>query len=206
MTRSINDLSKFARIAREEMLKCNEKLVVDDMIPVTLNPRLSRSLGRCGTSLRNGCIVDQRIEIQTAYYLSDNISDHHLVGTLIHEYLHSLYPCDHHGGHWAYWADYISSHSDYKITRVSDDIGNYRTDYSKFKYALICPTCNQILQVYKSKSKQILYPHNYEHSSCHTICESKAITTEFLESLKSPIEVSKPKEKLPHPEQLSLSL
>lgn len=204
MTRNINDINKYARIAREEMLKCNEKLIADDLIPITLNPRLSRSLGRCGTSFKNGYISTQRIEIQTAYYLSDKISDHHLIGTLIHEYLHSLFPRDHHEGHWKYWADYISSHSDYQITRISDDIGNYRTDYFNFKYALICPSCNKILKAYKSKAKQILHPHNYMHNSCHTICESQVITTEFLESLNSPVEVSKPKEKLPHPEQLSL--
>lgn len=205
MARKINDIDKFARIAREEMLKCNDKLVADDSIPVVLNPRLSRALARCGTTWnKDGLIKKQVIEVQKDYYFADKISDQQLIGTLIHEYLHSMFPRDGHEGNWKYWADYISSHSDYTITRVSEDIGFFRNDYSDFKYALVCPKCNMVLKLYKSTTKQILTPHRYSHSICNTPCEAQAITTELLENLDSPITLSKPKEELPHPEQLSL--
>jgi hypothetical protein len=200
MTRTINDIQKFARIAREELLKCDENLIANDFIRVVLNPRLSRALARCRTEYDSlGYISNQVIEVQSDYYFSNKVSDHEIIGTLMHEFLHSLFPHDHHEGQWKKWADFISMHSDYKISRVSDDLGWYRNDYSDFKYAIVCPTCNKVLKLYKSKSKQVLHPHDYRHRPCHTLCESRLVTSELLESLNV-----KQKTKPVHPEQLSL--
>lgn len=199
MSRTIDDLQTFAEQARVFLLDYN--LVIDDNIQVVLNNRLSRALGRC---LYKNVEIDGmyhkipfKVEIQTHYFLSDTITDHDIVQVLIHEFLHTLFPYDGHEGKWKKYANFISSSSQYTITRYTATPDNFDSKMKQRHYGLYCPHCQKVIQYYKVMSYAVRHPDLYVHTSCKTKLTAinlDEFNTKDSDQNQEPV----------HPQQLSL--
>ena len=176
--RNYNDLIKLATEARQ-FLNDEIWLVTCDDIPVFLNNRLSRAFARTLLT-RNGLNLEpQAIDVQEKFFFSENVTDKDILETLIHEYLHTLFPNDGHTGNWKYWADYITNHSEYTIGRTKE-VENFNGRNTIYKYGVYCPKCGKFLGFYTRKSKVVSNSSHYIHKECGTALQAKSIN--FTES------------------------
>ena len=107
----------------------------DNEVPIKVNRRLSRALGRC--CYRGGKAY--AIELSTIIINSDV---QELKNTIAHELIHSATIGDNHGGKWKYYADKMTKSSNYTVTRLHDNTKlNYDALMSKYKYKTVCTTC-----------------------------------------------------------------
>ena len=107
----------------------------DNDVPITVNRRLTRALGKC--RYRDGKAYS--IELSTVIISSDV---QELKNTIAHELLHSVFVRDGHGGKWKYYADKMTKGSKYTITRLHDTSKlNIEALDSKYKYKAICTNC-----------------------------------------------------------------
>lgn len=158
--RKESDLQVMYEEARQLMLSLGYNA---EIIPVRLNGRLRRALGKCYRSynpLMNEW-VGAYIEINKNFFLYSKKDV--VMNTLVHEICHQV--CTNgrgHGKEWQVIAKDVSSKSTYKITTYA---GEDKIEYQKLlpkkkkKYAVRCKLCNREWQYttktipYKSSSK-----------------------------------------------------
>lgn len=163
--RTKSELKTLADMAMDEMKKYN--LYPYKYIPIELNSRLTRALGRCVYALNplTGKRMTKKIELQTDFYFSQ-VDDSAIISTLIHEYLHSIFPYDGHIGDWKKYADLISQTSEYEIKRVNHYDEFIQDKLTKYKYEVFCPVCGKVMRRYKTISGVAAHPQIYCHKGC----------------------------------------
>lgn len=130
---TLDRLDQIIKEVKRDMNALN--IPFDDTVPIKINTRLSRALGRC--CYRSGKAYV--IELSTVIINSDV---QELKNTIAHELLHSATIGDHHGGMWKYYADKMTRGSKYTITRLHDtEKLNYDAMMSKYKYKTVCSGC-----------------------------------------------------------------
>lgn len=107
----------------------------NDNVPVVINKRLSRALGRCCYKYD----VPYLIELSEVIIASEL---QELKNTICHELIHSACPQDCHGGMWKVYANKMTHNSDYTITRLHD-VTKLNQDVRKqkqqpYKYKVTC--------------------------------------------------------------------
>lgn len=95
-------------------------LHVDRRIPIDFRKKLSKPTYWAQCELAKDIACHYRVAFRWDYYFSD-VSDHDIVETLIHEYLHTLFFSDGHRGKWKKWANRISEDGVYIITTRNDE-------------------------------------------------------------------------------------
>lgn len=121
------DLQKFYMEARRIMSSIGYDT---EIIPISLNGRLSRVLGRY-------FIGQKRIEVNKTYFLNGEAQD--IMGTLIHEICHQVASPrgdNKHGFIWHNIAQDVTSKTPYTITRMSKI-----TTFENSPYVVYCPKC-----------------------------------------------------------------
>lgn len=198
--RTEKDLINFANKAREVLVQFG--LHADENIPVVLNNRLTRALGVCHYVYSYETFTKKatKIELQKAFYCCETVADNDILSTLIHEYLHAVFPYDNHGGKWKYYADLITANTEYKITIYSEPEG-FDPYIMANKYELYCPKCGLVLRKYKKKTGMCAHPQNYMHRSCQTLLAVRTIPSKEI-APAAPVSASKEKTRLEKPIQL----
>lgn len=131
---------------------------------VTVNPRLSRALGRCR-------ITGNRyaIEVQPCM-LADGIEDRVAKNTIMHEIIHTCPDCFNHGPNFQNRARLVNRKLGYDIhTRTETsklEAAGVQLKKKKAKYALICNGCGARIE--RQRWSAVLEnPARYRCGSCH---------------------------------------
>ena len=118
----------------------------------------TRATHRWGQTRRYNKTNTYRITISDRL-LQDNVSDIHLMNTMVHELLHTVDGCMEHRNKWKALADKITATSDLTIKRTTsyEEIGIERP---KSKYAIKCVVCGKEYERDRA-SAIITHCHNY---------------------------------------------
>lgn len=136
-------------------------------IPIVLNSRLSKSLGRCKFKDNQAYEID----IQKQYFLTGKKED--IKNTICHELIHSATECAtcKHKGMWAYYANIMNAHG-YNIQICSNpEFKHKQATY----YEVYCPKCKKSM-IKTRASKMVKYPHLWMCIHCHVPLKSRKIT------------------------------
>lgn len=137
-----------------EMKEVCKKANVEFNIPVRLNGRLTRTLGRVHQEYNNG--VWEPVSVEFSKQLLETASDKSIRDVLLHETAHVIATirtgesCGHNSYFKAVCAE-IGTTNDTTTTKVE------RTVASKelYKYEIFCPTCNESISGFSRKCKTI---------------------------------------------------
>lgn len=128
-----NQLNEIVKIVKSDMDKLN--IPYENDVPIVINKRLSRSLGRC----KYRCGVAFLIELSEVIIASEL---QELKNTICHELIHSACPYDNHGGMWLAYANKMTRNSEYTITRLHDTKGLnqelLKAKEQSYKYKVTC--------------------------------------------------------------------
>lgn len=110
-----------------------------------------------------------RSEISISNVLK-NFTEHDIMNTIIHEYLHSLKCClgETHFGKWKSLATSINNQTDYNIVAEADgdEASNFEAFYDsrhKTIYHVICNNCGYEHKHYSASADIVKHPENYSH-------------------------------------------
>lgn len=135
-------------------------------VPIVVNGRLSRTLGRVKFEIINGntCITT-KIEFSKA--LLENGTDNDIVNVIKHEYVHYylLETTAYNHGHDAVFkkkcAEIGCSHD-----KTANTLENNYTEKKKFKYEVWCPSCVSLLGTYSRRGKTLNNISNCKCGKC----------------------------------------
>lgn len=133
-------------------------------IPVLVNGRLTRSLGRCISQRVNGKVTPTKIEIsqqllETATYESiKSVVEHEWV----HYYVTKITGEKH--GHDAVFKHYCSK---FGVTNDGCSTEVERTVEVKSKYEIFCRNCGALCGKRSRACQLTKFPHNYSCGSCN---------------------------------------
>lgn len=126
-------LEEIVKIVKSDMDKLNIPYKHD--VPVVVNRRLSRALGRCTFRCGQATLVELS-EVIIASELQE------LKNTICHELIHTACPQDHHGGMWLVYANKMTHNSNYTITRLHDvsvlNQNMLKAKRQPYKYKVTC--------------------------------------------------------------------
>lgn len=127
-------------------------------VPITLNGRLTRVLGRYFR-------VENRIELSKNFFLY--ASEEAVKNTIIHEICHQVSPTRGHGADWKQIAQRVSSKTPYNITRLAsnDKVEGVPKIQKERKYLIKCSHCGQEYR-YVKKVKAYTSPQDYSCGKC----------------------------------------
>lgn len=157
MKRTEKDLQKYYEECRQIMIGLGYNAT---KVPISLNGRLSRTLGRYFR-------VEEKIEINKDYFLYAEESA--VKNTIIHEICHQVCKESGHGTEWKRIAEHVSYKTPYKITRLaSTEKTNYISPKKNRpkKYIVKCTKCNHEWK-YSTKTKAYKNPHAYFCTFCN---------------------------------------
>ena len=157
MKRTERDLQKYYEECRQIM---NNLGFDAKRIPISLNGRLSSTLGRYFRA-------EKRIEISKDYFL--NADEHFVKNTIIHEICHQVCKEGGHGREWKRIANYVSLRTPYKIERLAntEEIGySSNKKQREKKYAVRCTRCSEEWR-YVTKTNAYRNPKNYICPHCN---------------------------------------
>lgn len=159
--RNEKELNKMYEECRQIMISIGFNVPI---IPITLNGRLSSTLGRYFRK-------SNRIEINKSHFLYG--TEHNVKNTILHEMCHQICPVGGHGTQWKKIAQIVTMKTPYKIQTYAnseeyktEDGENYikRRKMEK-KYGVRCDCCNKEWK-YATKSKPFMNPHRYKCPYC----------------------------------------
>ena len=142
-------------ICKETFAKANMKFD----IPVKLNGRLKRTLGRCSYSIFNGVAIPSLIEISRDLAESDNIEQ--ITETTIHECAHAIVALqtgERHGH------DYVWKDTCHKLGIAGDRCAKQPASQD-YKYICTCKECGKIVGRYFRAGRVVKEPWFY-HCKC----------------------------------------
>ena len=163
----MNNLDQLVKEVKQDMKKWN---VPYTNIPITLNSRLSKSLGRC--KFKNGQAYE--IDIQKQYFLTGNRED--VKNTICHELIHSAKECAtcKHKGMWAHYANIMNKHG-YNIQIFSNpEYEHKKTMTDLFYFEVYCPKCKKST-IRKRASKMVEHPELWMCANCHVPLKSRRV-------------------------------
>lgn len=138
--RKIEDLGKYGEKAREVLEGYGLNPPTDIPLKLEYLNFYDRSEtikhGYCKVKGNKGERKPIKVVIDKTFYLYPNTDDHELLEVLIHEYLHSCFPEDCHGGNWKKWSNKISKDGEYTITRVDNHSLKEIEDFEEFNNKL----------------------------------------------------------------------
>ena len=144
-------MKKISDIKKQAVKICNECGVPYEDVPITINYRLQRSLGRTLIS-RNpilGGVTMKKIELSETV-MNDKAPEDITVITLVHEYIHTVPGCDNHGPNFQkYCRKIMSKYPEYNMGTYASkeemntlhELGLVKTKKEKAKYTLQCEKC-----------------------------------------------------------------
>ncbi len=127
-------------------------------IPVTINNRLTRVLGRYFRQ-------QNRIEISGAFFRNARADE--IMNTLVHEICHQVSPTSGHTGDWKRIADNVSRNTPYKIERLhrAKTEDDYHSPQKARPYVLECTCCGR-KHSYTKKTKAYINYTEYRCGDC----------------------------------------
>ena len=131
---------------------------------ITVNHRLSRTLGRCK---RNGGIFT--IEIAPKVAMED-IDPRFLMNVIMHELLHTCPGCFNHGASWKSRAARVNAKLGYHVTTTETAANMQAAGITPIgketaRYALVCRKCGKM--IYRQRwCAALANPEGYRHTGC----------------------------------------
>ena len=136
----MKDLMKLYNECVEELRRINMD-ISSRITKVSVNGRLSRSLGRCRFNPRTGSYT---IEVNPCM-LADSVEVKTTKNTIIHELIHTCPGCMNHGYEWKRRGDRVNRMLGYNITRETEveglEAAGVEVKKEEYKYALECVVC-----------------------------------------------------------------
>ena len=163
----MHDLDQLVYEVKQDMKKWN---VPYTNIPIVLNSRLSKSLGRCKFKDEKAYEID----IQKQYFLTGKKED--IKNTICHELIHSAPGCAacKHKGIWAQYANIMNAHG-YNIQEFSQPEFEHKKTMSDFFYfEIYCPKCH-CSTFRKRSSKMVQHPELWLCAKCHVPLKSRRV-------------------------------
>ena len=132
-------------------------------IPVEINNRIKKTLGRVTYRRQNGRYEPIKIEFSSELIKSGN--KELIIDTIKHEMAHYFVLKDtgerhNHDSYWKNWAIRLGC-------RPSASIRVYDNREENYKYKVVCSHCNKTIGLYKRASKVIKNPWRYRSSCCN---------------------------------------
>lgn len=132
-------------------------LPFDDAVPIVLNPRLTRVLGRAKHRGEKNIVVEIA---KNVYELADEQT---IKNVICHELLHTAFPLDGHLGQWKFYANKANIlMPKYNITRCNTDKELYKRRHKWYKVK--CLKCGEIWETHNKTC--VKYPERYYHVTC----------------------------------------
>lgn len=133
-------------------------------VPVEVNGRLKRSLGRVRFEIKRGKCYPERIEFSRDFLLADN--EEQIRETIAHEMAHYFVLLDTRKDHghdevWKNWAVRLGARP--KATTRWEATG---LPAKEFKYIAVCSRCGKIVGRYTRAGKVVKNPANYRSACC----------------------------------------
>lgn len=140
-------------------------------IDYSLNPRLSRAIGRCKSRINRrtnerSCFQIELSEDIFKAYAKENKIDK-IKNTILHEMCHALPDGNNHGYQWKHYAKIVGKKGNQIITvtaEVDEVIKSVKT--SKYKYSIVCNSCGATYN-YSRKPK---IANNLSNCKCRCGC------------------------------------
>lgn len=146
----------YKKIANECFVKFGYKSIV----PISVNGRLSKTLGRCYYNSQSGNVKPTRIEL-SAKILS--CPDNEAINVIKHECAHAIAMLDDgkaHGHDATFKAVCARLECDYDEPSADTSV--------KYRYNLFCPTCKKVIYGSDRRVNAIKYPERYRCGICHS--------------------------------------
>lgn len=136
-----------------------------DIIGITVNNRLSRSLGRC---IRKDGTFRIEIARKTA---ADNVDIDFVRNVIMHEIIHTMPGCWNHGHYFQFYASIVNRKLGYHVS-TTETAANMEAAGVKpivksevARYALVCRKCGG--KIYRERwCAALANPSGYRHSGC----------------------------------------
>lgn len=137
--------------ALEMAKECN--IPIGKVSGVRINPRLTRSWGRC---LKK---KDGTFEIEISKIIMDDSTTEGILNTILHELIHTCKGCFNHGEMWKRYADVLNKRYGLQIKRLSmpEEKGVHK---EIAKYTLQCQKCGNKFR-YTRKTKLVQNPDRF---------------------------------------------
>lgn len=141
--------------------------ISDKVVSISVNPRLSRALGRCVQSWDawNRCYIF-KIEIQPNM-LADGLEDRVPKNTIMHELIHTCKGCFNHGPEFQSRAGIVNRRLGYNVHTTSDSeqlkAAGVVLKETAYNYGIVCDKCGYMVQKRKRWSSTLERIGDFRH-------------------------------------------
>lgn len=138
-----------------------------EITSVTVNPRFTRSLGRCHRS-RHTNFHPWRYRLEfSPVLMTDACTQKEFENTMLHELLHTVEDCFDHTGKWKRLAESVNARYGYHIQRCSDNAAAqaYHAAHKVNRYTCVCEKCGHEWH-YQRMCNTVKYANRYTHTGC----------------------------------------
>lgn len=130
------DINKLIKEVKKDMDSVH--VPYNDEIPIFINSKYSRALGKCYYGNING--KKKSIKIGISEEIINHADINIIKNTICHELIHSADDCVYagHTGKWKYYASIMNRYKNYKISRTTTLPNDMQRQY---KYVVECQDC-----------------------------------------------------------------